>query len=91
MSIDQIIFGIIKDSAHNWVRYWISEKISGMTMPGEYIELRSSYISDKTLKDMLESGFKIEKISSMKINADSYCDVLLKREFGWETVQLKTS
>jgi hypothetical protein len=58
MNIEQIIFGIIKDNAQNWVRYWKTTEMSGLSFPGEYIELRSSWISDKTLKDMLESGFK---------------------------------
>ena len=82
MNLEQIIFNIIKRSAQTWVRYWKSTELSGVTFPGEYIELRGSYITDETLKDMLENGFKIEKIQSIKINADSYCDVLLKRELS---------
>lgn len=82
MNIQEIIFNIIKDSAQTWVRYWKAKELSATTFPGEYIELRGSYISDETLKDMLENGFKIETIKSIKINADSYCDVLLKRELS---------
>lgn len=80
MNIEQIIFNIMKSNAHTWVRYWLSKEISGLTMPGEYVELRSDYLSDNSLKELFEAGFKIQKITTQKINADAYCDVLLKRE-----------
>lgn len=79
MNIEQIIFNTIKTNAHTWVRYWISNKTEGLTFPGEYIEIRSSLLTRETLKGLLDVGFKIEKIRSQKINADSYCDVLLRR------------
>lgn len=49
-------------------------------MPGEYVEIRSSFLSDKDLADILEAGFKIKSICSKKIDADAYNDVLLMRE-----------
>jgi len=78
MNIEQIIFNIMKSNAHTWVRYWLST--SGLTMPGEYVELRSDFLSDNSLNELFEAGFKIQKITTQKINADAYCDVLLKRE-----------
>jgi hypothetical protein len=80
MNIEQIIFKILQSNAHTWVRYWLSEKIEGTTMPGEYIEIRSSYLSDRDLEELFAVGFKIHTITTQKINADSYSDVLLKRE-----------
>jgi len=80
MNIEQIIFSIISISSHRWVRYWKNKEISGITLPGEYIEIRCSFLASDTLDPLLENGFKINTIKSIKINADSYCDVLLKRE-----------
>jgi hypothetical protein len=80
MKIEQIIFNLVNSSAHNWVRYWKNREISGLTMPGEYIEIRSNYLSKEMLQEPFEAGFKIETILPQKINADSYCDILLKRE-----------
>ena len=79
MILEQIIFNIMKSSAHNWVRYWSQKEISGLTMPGEYVEIRSSFLSENTLEELFSAGFKIHTIKSQKINADVYCDVLLKR------------
>lgn len=59
MNIEQIIFNL--QSAHRWVRYWKQKEISGLTMPGEYIEIRSSFLSDTDLADILEAGFKIKE------------------------------
>jgi len=80
MNIQEIIFNIISSNTHLWVRYWITKESSGLSFRGEYVELRSSWISDKNLKELLEAGFKIETIKTQKINADVYSDVLLKRE-----------
>lgn len=80
MSIEQIIFNILKENPQTWVRYWKSEEISGMTLPGEYIEISSHFLTSKTLVEILEAGFKIETIRSTQIAPDSYCDVLFKRE-----------
>lgn len=44
MNIEQIIFNIMKSNAHTWVRYWLSKEVS-VTLPGEYVEIRSSYLS----------------------------------------------
>ena len=74
MNIEKIIFNLL--SAHRWVRYWIQKEIVGLTMPGEYVEIRSSFLSDKDLADILEAGFKIKSICSKKIDADAYNDVL---------------
>jgi hypothetical protein len=69
-------------STHNWVRYWKNEKISGTTMPGEDIEIRSSFILKEMLREFFEAGFEIETILPKKIDADSYCDILLKRQIN---------
>lgn len=79
MNIEQIIFNIMKSDAHTWVRYWLSKEVS-VTLPGEYVEIRSSYLSYISLKELFEAGFKIEKITPQSIGVDVYCDVLLKRE-----------
>lgn len=78
MNIEKIIFNLL--SAHRWVRYWIQKEIVGLTMPGEYVEIRSSFLSDTDLADILKVGFKIKSICSKKIDADAYNDVLLMRE-----------
>lgn len=80
MNIEQIIFNILNKSAHTWVRYWKQKEISGLTLPGEYIEIRCSFLSDIELLEILEAGFKIKTIWAKKIDADAYCDVLLMRE-----------
>lgn len=77
MNIEQIIFNL--QSAHRWVRYWKQKEITGLTMPGEYIEIRSSFLSDTDLADILEAGFKIKRICSKRIDADAYDDILLMR------------
>ena len=48
-------------------------------MPGEYIEIRTFFLSGIELSDFLEAGFKIIKIQSQKIDADAYCDILLNK------------
>lgn len=78
MNIEQIIFKLF--SAHRWVRYWKQKEIIGLTMPGEYVEIRSVFLSDTDLADILEAGFKIKRICSKKIDADAYDDILLMRE-----------
>lgn len=78
MSIEQIIFNILKENPQAWVRYWKSEEISGMTLPGEYIEIRSHFLTSNTLVEIMEAGFKIETIGSKQIGPDAYCDVLFK-------------
>lgn len=80
MNIEQIIFNILNKSAHTWVRYWKQKEISGLTLPGEYIEIRCSFLSDIELLEILEAGFKIKTIWAKKIDADVYCDVLLMRK-----------
>lgn len=80
MNIEQIIFNILNNNAHNWVRYWKNKEISGMNLPGEYIEIRSNFFSGKDLQELFEAGFDIDLIRPQKINADSYCEILLKRE-----------
>jgi len=78
--MEKIILNIISSNAHTWVRYWKSKEMSGLTLPGEYIELRSNYLSGDELKELVEAGFEIQTITTQKINADAYCDVLFKRE-----------
>ena len=80
MNVEQIIFNILNKSAHTWVRYWKQKEISGLTMPGEYVEIRCSFLSDIELLEILEAGFVIKKIWAKKIDADAYCDVLLMRK-----------
>ena len=79
MSIEQIIFNLLNKNAHTWVRYWQQKEMSGLTMPGEYIEIRTFFLSGIELSDFLEAGFKIKKIQSQKIDADAYCDILLNK------------
>ena len=66
MSIEQIIFNLLNKKAHTWVRYWKEKETSGLTMPGEYIEIRTFFLSGIELSDFLEAGFKINKIQSQK-------------------------
>jgi hypothetical protein len=81
MSIQEIIFKIISSSnGQMWVRYWNIKSHSGMSSPGEYVELRGSFISNTYLMELFEAGFEIETIKVQKINADAYSDVLLKRK-----------
>ena len=80
MIIEQIIFNILNNSTHTWVRDWKKEEISGLSLPGEYIEIRSNFILRKTLQVLFDAGFTLESIRPQKIEADTYCDVLLKRE-----------
>ena len=75
MSIEQIIFNLLNKNAHTWVRYWQQKEMSGLTMPGEYIEIRTFFLSGIELSDFLE----INKIQSQKIDADAYCDILLNK------------
>ena len=82
MNTEQIIFNIMKSNAHSWVRYWLTKEISGLTMPGEYIELRSNFLSDGMLKELIDAGFNIQRITPQMINSDAYCEVLLKRELS---------
>lgn len=80
MNIEQLIFKILQKDCHTWVRYSLTEKMDGTRMPGEYIEIRSGYMPGSTLNELLLMGFKIDLIKTQKINADSFSDILLKRE-----------
>lgn len=80
MKIEQILFNLVNCSAHIWIRYWKNKEISGLTMPGEYVEIRTHFLSKEMLREFFEAGFEIETILSRKIDADSYCDFLLKRK-----------
>jgi len=51
MSIEQIIFNLLNKNAHTWVRYWQQKEMSGLTMPGEYIEIRTFFLSGIELSD----------------------------------------
>ena len=66
MDIEKIIFNIANYGAHTWVRYWRQKEMSGLTMSGEYIEIRTFFLSGIELSDFLEAGFKINKIQSQK-------------------------
>jgi len=84
MSIQEIIFNIINSNARLWVRYWVTrEPNDAFSSRGEFVQLRASFITDTCLKELLEAGFKIERIETQKINADAYSDVLLKRELQY--------
>ena len=74
MSIEQIIFNLLNKNAHTWVRYWQQKEMSGLTMPGEYIEIRTFFLSGIELSDFFAAGFKINKIQSQKIDADAYLE-----------------
>ena len=76
MDIEKIIFNIANYGAHTWVQ----EEISGLTLPGEYIAIRGSFLADNLLTEIFEAGFEIKTICSKKIDADTYCDVLLMRK-----------
>lgn len=80
MNIEQMIFNLLNKSPHTWVRYWEKKEISGLTMPGEYVEIRIFFLSGIELSEFLEAGFKIHTIQSKKIDADAYCDILLMRK-----------
>lgn len=80
MNIEQIIFNLLNKNAHTWIRYWKQKEMSGLTMPGEYVEIRSSFLSGTELLEFLKAGFKIERIRSKKIDSDAYCEILLMRE-----------
>lgn len=84
MEIQEIIFQIIEDHPQMWVRYFKKTEHSGLTSPGEYVALRSGYIGSKTLDNLFQEGFKIETITTQKINADIYSDVLLKRDIKYQ-------
>jgi histone acetyltransferase (RNA polymerase elongator complex component) len=81
MNLQEIIFKIISNNPLLWVRHWETKESTGLTFKGIYVELRANFISDVTLKDLLEYGFKIDRITTQKINADVYSDVLLKKDF----------
>jgi hypothetical protein len=53
MNIQEIIFNIISNNTHCWVRYWITKESSGLYFRCEYVELRASWNSDKKLKELL--------------------------------------
>ncbi len=80
MNIEKIIFSIIGSNAHTWVRYYKVEKISGFTFPGEYIVIRSSFLTSNELNILFENKFKVENIQSKRIDQDSYFDILFKRD-----------
>lgn len=80
MNIQEIIFNIISKSPQLWIRYFVVKEQTGISSRGEYVEIRSGYISNATIKELLDNGFKIETIRTQKINADVYSDVLLKKE-----------
>lgn len=79
MAIQEIIFQITKINAHNWVRYWITEKTTGSEIQSEYIEIKSGYLSESTIDLLLNAGFSIDKIVSQQINNDAYFKILFKR------------
>ena len=84
MEIQNIIFNILKSSAQYWIRYWIQEESQGLTFRGEYIELRVHYLDGQKLKDLFDAGFEIDRIQSKKIDADCYCDILMKRDLNYQ-------
>lgn len=58
MDIEKIIFNIANYGACTWVRYWIQKEISGLTLPGEYIAIRGSFLADDLLMDILKLALK---------------------------------
>lgn len=84
MEIQSIIFNFLQKSAHNWARYWVTKEMQGFTFPGEYIEIRSHFISGKELQDFYTSGFEIDRIRPYKEEANCLCEVLLKRDLNYQ-------
>ncbi len=81
MDIKEIIFNILKNNPHLWIRYYIVKELSGFTLPGEYISLRTSVIlSDKDFSGLIDLGFRIREISTQIVGADAYANVSLKRD-----------
>lgn len=80
--MEQIIFNILKSSSRYWIRYFRVDKLEGMTLPGEYIEIRVHYVNGRDLKELFDAGFEIDRVQSKKIDADCSCDILLKRELN---------
>lgn len=58
MNIEQIIFNIFNKNSQAWIRYWKQEEISGMTLPGEYIVIRSHFLTSNTLVKLWNLGLK---------------------------------
>lgn len=82
MEIQNIIFKIMNNYSNNWVRYYITKDVPEVNLPGEYVEIRSSYLTDLTFNDLLSVGFVIQKITTQMINNDAYCQVLFKRKLS---------
>lgn len=81
MDIKEIIFNILKNNAHLWVKYSIVKELSGFTLPGEYISLKTSvFLSDKDLSGLIDLGFKINQIRTQIVGADAYVYVSLRRD-----------
>jgi hypothetical protein len=80
MEISKLILNVITINPHNWVRYWVTKEFTGVTLPGEYIEIMSSFLSSDTLEELLDDGFKIDKITTQMINQDAYSRILLVRK-----------
>ena len=59
MSIEQIIFNLLNKNAHTWVEILETKgETRGLTMPGEYIEIRTFFLIRHEPSDFLEAGFK---------------------------------
>lgn len=84
MEIQSIIFNILQRGTWNWVRYWVQKESQGTTSRGEYIEVRSYYMSGLGLQELLDAGFEIDTIRPKKDEADCYCDILLKRDLNYQ-------
>lgn len=81
MDIKEIIFFLLKDHPHLWVRYYIKdEKLQTQNLVNELIEIRASFISGNSIKCLYENGFFIDRITTTKINADIYTDITFERD-----------
>lgn len=83
MQIENIVFNVLKQSSRNTIRYWQKEKSEGLSFDGEYIELQTPFILNDTLNIILDQGFQITKIDTLKINADVYSKILFRRDIGF--------
>ncbi len=75
--MEKILFKIMQKNAHTWVRYFIVEKWDGLTTPGEYVEIRSNYLTTETFEMLFDAKFKIDKATGTE---NESCEILFRRE-----------
>jgi hypothetical protein len=75
--MEQILFNILKKNPHTWVRYFVIEKYEVGVMPGEYVEIRSNYLTTEVFEMLFSKNFKIDKATG---TANESCEILFKRK-----------